>query len=809
MKNEGIILYWLFNEEHQRKVREDVSSLVREVLCIKPNPQHYKESVFPFSGRKCYKIASKVINVLSKENDLIYDPFIGSGTFVLASQYEKRRMVASDLDPYLKVMHSSLYNGVNIGRLKLAFESLKALVEPEMKEIYKTTCTCGTSKTMKALYFDFDSQEYINPTHHERINPIKNNLVFTDACTTCRAKKKQFDSNDLVLLQNLVENYDVSDFPNNELIPNSRINITPGRSTNYSFFFLHRQKIAVLKLWNAISNLSDGKEKNILTFVFLANLNLAKITDYRTQSQDIFYVPRVKNKEQNIWFQYSNKYKEFLKCIEEISRKTGRTPDNPINIIGTIDEVFSTTSSGVYFKFGDYREIGSDLDNQVDLILTDPPYTDQVPYLERSQLFYPWIDYSLNSDILDKEIVMSDAPSRTNKNRKQYWKDIDGFFERSSRQLKEHKYMVLYFKPSGTRWLEDLNYFKLFARKHGLEPIQTFDVSKEDPSKRKVSSATWSWAKDLLLVYVKLKPEERYWFFEDENMDKLIYKIARDLTVEKDEFTLREFQQKLYEELRERQILGAVGCDREINRTLKRYCIVQSSKYRINEEIVPPFTELVRQIDIELRIFDYTPWLVEKLLAENEEGFTYPDFLLELSLYLDNGEKEVIKILERAGSDSKIRRELSAYVYEKEEKLVQKPPIDISTLFLEKGRQNLNSLSGEQFEELIKVYLEKVGFERVSITARTDDRGVDIIALKNGEKYVIQCKRWERNPVSARPVQRLDSYRRSRGVQHAWVITTSYFTPSAKDEARLTDTHLIDGIEIRRELEKVFPGRYF
>lgn len=81
-----------------------------------------------------------------------------------------------------------------------------------------------------------------------------------------------------------------------------------------------------------------------------------------------------------------------------------------------------TTDSEVTIKNKDYASyIDENPDLKVDVIYTDFPYTDQVPYLERNQLYRVWLEkfydskYALTEEMLEKEIVQTNAESRTTK----------------------------------------------------------------------------------------------------------------------------------------------------------------------------------------------------------------------------------------------------------------------------------------------------------------------------------------------------------------------------------------------------------
>lgn len=88
------------------------------------------------------------------------------------------------------------------------------------------------------------------------------------------------------------------------------------------------------------------------------------------------------------------------------------------------------------------QNISKDLlpDESVNLILTDPPYTDQVPYLEYNQLWYKVMDwYGFTDELLEAELVVSDAPSR-NKDADDFNCIFDAILNRISPALKTNGY---------------------------------------------------------------------------------------------------------------------------------------------------------------------------------------------------------------------------------------------------------------------------------------------------------------------------------------------------------------------------------
>lgn len=121
---------------------------------------------------------------------------------------------------------------------------------------------------------------------------------------------------------------------------------------------------------------------------------------------------------------------------------------------------------------------------------------------------------------------------------------------------------------------------------------------------------------------------------------------------------------------------------------------------------------------------------------------------------------------------------------------------------------NIDTLSGTDFERLMAMYYRDKGYS-VQIVGGSGDHEVDLILKgKDGLKIAVQCKRWKKD-VGNDIVLRLNSGKRIHGCYDAWLVTTSYFTKSAKEAADGLNIKLIYGLQVqdmisrwRKEKEK-------
>lgn len=102
-----------------------------------------------------------------------------------------------------------------------------------------------------------------------------------------------------------------------------------------------------------------------------------------------------------------------------------------------------------------------------------------------------------------------------------------------------------------------------------------------------------------------------------------------------------------------------------------------------------------------------------------------------------------------------------------------------------------NEINGYEFEELSKEILLKNGFNNVEITKKSNDFGVDLIGIKDGVKYSVQCKKYS-SQVGLKAVQEVIASKSMNRSHVAVVLTNNYFTKGAKELAEKNNVLLWD-----------------
>ena len=249
-------MYWLFNYEDYERVRLQIIQLQADLL--NPIVREQIEQQFPFVGRKSREIARKIVSSLSNSEDIVCDPFSGSGTFGYASLDENRKTFINEWEPYAFRLSTAAFRKIpDDAELNSQIEFFESLVYPKVFEIYKTKCpNCQSEIMFDGLFFDRIPENYFNPTLHERMGHNNENIIFRGKYRcSCGVKEKNYDNFDESIRQ-FANGLNIS-FPNPTLIENSRLNFTRPYFLQYISLFSPRQRAAISYIREGIGQISD------------------------------------------------------------------------------------------------------------------------------------------------------------------------------------------------------------------------------------------------------------------------------------------------------------------------------------------------------------------------------------------------------------------------------------------------------------------------------------------------------------------------------------------------------------------------
>ena len=114
-------------------------------------------------------------------------------------------------------------------------------------------------------------------------------------------------------------------------------------------------------------------------------------------------------------------------------------------------------------------------------------------------------------------------------------------------------------------------------------------------------------------------------------------------------------------------------------------------------------------------------------------------------------------------------------------------------------------MSPQRFEDSIAALSRQLGYE-VKQTPYSNDRGKDAVALKDGKKYLIECKRYSaNNTIGRRDLQIFVAAMKEENADAGFYINTGRFAKTAIEYASQNQIYLYDAEQFPTPVNAAFP----
>ena len=120
-----------------------------------------------------------------------------------------------------------------------------------------------------------------------------------------------------------------------------------------------------------------------------------------------------------------------------------------------------------------------------------------------------------------------------------------------------------------------------------------------------------------------------------------------------------------------------------------------------------------------------------------------------------------------------------------------------------KNLSDIKNISWQEFEFLVGEYYRRKGYSVFQMGGDAPDGGIDLLARKNGEKLVIQCKHWKAFKVDVKIARELYGVMVDSTASGAVLITSGDFTQPAIEFVKDKPIELIDGPKLAKLIAEV------
>ena len=473
----------------ENKIKQDYS---KKEISHKAKSYTGLYAMHKYWGKKPFNIMADFIKKYTLPDEIVLDPFCGSGVSVTEAVFNRRKGVGIDINPISILITKNIIQNIDLKLVLNEFNKIEAKVKDKIQELYVV---------------ERNGQKY------EGQNFLWENGELTEVRYSNGTRKRYADVPNQKDIEKAFEiSYNKIDtfFPRENFFHNSRINAN--RENQTSDLFTPRNLLALSLIYQEIENITNNQIKDFFKFCFTASMGQASkmvfVIKRRNKTKENGSTKISEKKEigswvigywmpndyfeNNAWTCFENRFKKIFKAKKEQSKlgQNYRQGDH-FEALDKTDFILVKSPSQDYLK--------SLPENSIDYILTDPPHGNRIPYLELSLLWNSWLKENVD---YEKEIIISESKDRK-KDKNNYNTLMYSVFKECYRVLKPEKKLSFMFNSlDDDAWISSVEMFRSIGYK--LELVETLGYSANSvvQDNRKNSLQT-----DFIITYSKpLRP---------------------------------------------------------------------------------------------------------------------------------------------------------------------------------------------------------------------------------------------------------------------------------------------------------------
>jgi DNA modification methylase len=390
-----------------------------------------------FWARKSPNVVSEYIKHYSRENEIVLDPFAGSGVTAIEAIKLGRKAVCIDYNPVMTFISRMTAWPVDLQELKREFGAIKKSTSNRILDLYTTKCPkCKGTAIIIGTKWD-----------SERNQPIDIRLN----CKDCHKKiKKKPDDKDLENIKKIAEMNVPYWYPTDKLRYENGAEFKEGthkaEMEDIPSLFSHRNLIALSILYHAIESVENPNAKNLLKFTFTSALaQTSKLCEDRPTRPyssawitHRYWLPD-KYMEFNVWNVFASHFEEKQGVLKGKEESQSLIADQNLwKEAKDFDELCN--SRNALFETLSVFDLSSKIpSDSIDYCFTDPPYGSSIQYYELSKLWASWLRLETN---YSEEIIIN---QQQDKSSDYYFKMMRKAFDQIYRVMKPDSFLTVTF----------------------------------------------------------------------------------------------------------------------------------------------------------------------------------------------------------------------------------------------------------------------------------------------------------------------------------------------------------------------------
>lgn len=409
------------------------------------NPKGYR-GLYRFHkywGKKPFEPISFLIETMTDRDELVLDPFVGSGVVARESARLGRRFIGIDLNPIAVRLSKFMVCPPPADIIRQGLAKIESRVRDDIEQSYTradgvTVAThylwdCGTLREIWRTGRGRKRQVY-DPTEHD-LRQCKQYDGYQPHYTT---EPKFFDNSRINASEDLTLH-----------------NLFTGRALrNIDLLVeaIRQLSPAIRSVFDLCLTASLGQMSNMVFAITRRGKTKGKTSKkIEVGSWVIGYWRPDLHFEINVWSRFNIRAKRLIRALEKspFSLPVHQYTQDPSQVLNGDARIAVACDDAL-------AALSRFASNSVDLILTDPPHGDRVPYLELSEMWNAVLGHEVN---FQREIVVSNASDRQ-KGLHQYQADMNSFLNTAADLLKTGGFLVILFNA---RKSDDWQYLLSFS----------------------------------------------------------------------------------------------------------------------------------------------------------------------------------------------------------------------------------------------------------------------------------------------------------------------------------------------------------
>lgn len=394
------------------------------------SPQGYRgfAAFHKYWGKKPVECLSYLVEKLTYEQEVILDPFLGSGLLARQAFQRNRRFIGIDINPVAIELSRLLINPPDNKKFSKVLRQMEILVKPKINESYRL----ADGDTATHFLWEGDEMQSVwcvNGRRRRESKPERHDIDLF----------KQFSGYKTKFIRDL------------RFFTNSRINASPEmaigdlftgralRNIDCILAFIREQQEDIRKALLMTLTAASGQMSRMVFAVSKRGKTKGKIEERISVGSWVIGYWRPKfHFEINTWNCFWRRAMRLAKALNESHEE--KRPVTAEDCLAVLE-----SRADIALIKDDARRVLEGLPKRsISLILTDPPHSDRIPYLELSELW----NSILNQEVLfEREIVVSNARERC-KTKDIYAKEMEKFFIDASNVLLDGGTLAILFNAS-------------------------------------------------------------------------------------------------------------------------------------------------------------------------------------------------------------------------------------------------------------------------------------------------------------------------------------------------------------------------